>query len=342
MSKPTPVLSAAGDYEEAMERYAAHLGKNKIRRKVFNQIYGRAKKARSLKQIMEAAGIEDKSNASQQVQNALEYLHKHHLVERYENNGHVNDRSLYVYGKAEFVGANKEKIVRAADNPKLAKKMPTKRRPKTQSTTIVSKVTKQDLKRRTHLTVLYLTANPDPKNHLALDQEIRGVQEQIRGSIFRDNVTIEIRPAADLESLVNGLNDLHPQIVHFSGHGNVSGLATDSGGKVKELPFDLMAKALAATDSPPDVVILNSCGSSTARKALIPPAKAVVTMRSSVTDSAAMAFAKYFYGAIASGQSVKSAFNQGKNGVEYLSFDEKDTPELTHDPSVKPASLKLT
>lgn len=342
MAKPTPVLSAAGDYEEALERYAAHLRKDKIRRHVFNEIYGRTKKPRSKKQIMDAAGIRNRGNASQQVQNALEFLYKHHLIERHENNGQVNDRSRYLYGKAEFIRANKDKIVRLADNPKLAEKMPTKRRPLIRGVSSVRGITKQALKTKQHLTVLYLVANPEPNSPLRVDEEVKKVQEKIRGSKFRDNVTVEYRPAADLQSLIDGLNDHKPQIVHFSGHGNESGIATDGGNKVKGLSFDLLAKALAATDDPPEIVILNSCKSSAARKALFPATKVIITMQASVTDSAATAFATFFYAAIASGQSIKAAFEQGRVGVEDISISEADIPELIHAASANPSSMILT
>jgi hypothetical protein len=65
-------------------------------------------------------------------------------------------------------------------------------------------------------------------------------------------------------------------------------------------------------------------------------------MRSSITDIAASVFAPQFYAAIASGQSVKSAFEQGKIAVEAASISEKDTPELHVRSNVNAAKLKLT
>jgi hypothetical protein len=99
---------------------------------------------------------------------------------------------------------------------------------------------------------------------------------------------------------------------------------------------------LAATDHPPEVVLINSCNSSGARKALCPPAKILVSMRSSVTDVAATAFATRFYAVIASGQSIKAAFEQGKVVVEAVSIHEVDTPEMLHVPNVNPAKVILT
>jgi hypothetical protein len=191
-----------------------------------------------------------------------------------------------------------------------------------------------------------LTADPDKANSLRVDAEVRQVQEAVRGSAFRHSITLEYKPAADLNSLIDGLNDHRPQIVHFSGHGYEGGIATDNAqaGKhaTKLVSFALLARALSATDNPPEVIVLNSCKSSNARKSFLPPGKIVVVMRDSVSDLAATAFAARFYAAIAAGQSVKAAFAQGKVAVEAVSINEADTPELLNALNVNPAKIILT
>lgn len=142
-----------------------------------------------------------------------------------------------------------------------------------------------------------------------------------------------------------GLNDHRPQIVHFSGHGNEDEIAADTGklgpSTVQTLPFDLLAKALAATDNPPDVIVLNSCKSSAAKKTLLATVKIIIAMKESVSDIAAANFAQNFYAAIASGQSVKAGFEQGKVAVEATSISEADTPELHCASGVNPTSIIL-
>jgi hypothetical protein len=195
------------------------------------------------------------------------------------------------------------------------------------------------------LRVLYLTSDPDKAHSLRVDAEVRRVQQVIRGSAFRQNITVEYRPAANLGSLIDGLNDHRPQIVHFSGHGHKGGIATDNGGTgkcaIEMLPFDLLAKAVSATDSPPDVIVLNSCNSSAGRSALVKSGKIVIAMRASVSDLAATAFATRFSAAIAGGQSVKAAFAQGTLAVEAVSISEADTPELFHSLGTNPAKVVL-
>jgi len=341
MADRTPVVDWSGNYEETCLQLAKHLGKSKIRRKLFDEIYGRVSKPRSRKQMVAATKL--KSKDGQQAQNELDRLARFGLIRRIKNEGSVavSDGSRWLYLKDENVRAHRAQILKYANNPKEANKVPTKRRPQG-STTVV--VTRRSLKKRKHLDVLYLTANPDID--LRVEAEVNQVQQEVRGSKLRDNIDVHYRPAANLDSLIQGLNDHTPAIIHFSGHGNESGVGTDnaksarSAGKL--VSFELLAKAIAATDTPPQVIVLNSCKSAGAKKSFFPPAKAIVAMGDSIGDLAATAFAAKFYAAIAAGQSLHSAFAQGKVAVEAVSIDEADTPELILAENVNPKKIILT
>ena len=189
-------------------------------------------------------------------------------------------------------------------------------------------------------------ANPIRRHRLRVDAEVSKVNEEVRRSQFRDNITLHQSPAADFDDILHGLNDHSPRIVHFSGHGNTDGLAIDGGGikrvKTQFVTFDLLGRALAATDNPPDVVVLNACQSAGARKAFLGTAKAIVVMQDSITDIAAVAFATKFYGAIASGQSLQSAFDQGCAAIESVSLDEASTPALIAAAGVNAKKFVLT
>src|SRR5665213_2303132 len=267
MTTKTAVINRTGDHEDNIVRWAKNLGTAKLRRKLFNFIYGRGSKPRSLKQLMTAASV--KQRDAQQAQNEIEHLFRKDLIARMDNDGSVKDGTRYLYFKDDSVRAHKDEIIRAADNKKLRDSMPTRR------------------------------------HNLRVDAEIKAVNAEIQRSKFRDNITLHQSPAADFDDILHGLNDHRPRIVHFSGHGNAGGLAMDGGGmkrvKTKFVTFDLLGKALAATDNPPDVIVLNACQSASARKALLGTAKALIVMEDSVTDTAAVAFATKFYGAVASG-----------------------------------------
>ena len=98
---------------------------------------------------------------------------------------------------------------------------------------------------------------------------------------------------------------------------------------------------MSATDSKPQVVVLNACESAAARKPFLKLGLIVISMKRSISDAAAAAFAVQFYGAIASGQSIKSAFGQGKIAVEAVSIGEADTPQLFHPSNVDPGKIIL-
>jgi CHAT domain len=344
MKARTSVVDWSGNYEENCIQLGKHLGKNKIRRKLFDTIYGRGSKPRSKKQMMVAAGI--RSGDAQQAQNQLDYLARYGLIMSEDNNGFVKDGSRYLYSKDPNVRAHRQNILKYADNPRLGKTVATKRNPVVRGGTVTRLVvTRQALKKRKKLNVLYLTANPDEQNALRVDAEVRQVKEAVRGSLLRENIVIHQSPAADLDSLIDGLNDYRPPIVHFSGHGYSGGLAVDHAKvkrpKGKVITFGVLGQALAATDSPPSIVVLNARQSAVARQALIPPAQAIVVMQDSISDLAAAAFSAKFYAAIAAGQSLKSAFEQGRVAVANVSLNEAATPVLMTANGVNPAKVIL-
>jgi len=332
MNARTAVVDWSGNYEENCIQLGRHLGNNKIRRKLFDAIYGRGSKARSKKQLMAACGIKDKDG--QHAQNQLDHLARYGLIVRDRNEDIVPDGSRHVYSKEPHVRAHRPKIVKHADNPALEKKTATKRNPAGNGKIVILRqaVTRAALKKRKHVDVLYLMANPIKKHILRVDQEIKAVNAEVRRSNFRDSITLHQSPAADYDDVLHGLNDHKPRIVHFSGHGNSRGIAMDGGGgkrvKTKFVSFDLLARALAATDTPVEVVVLNACDSASARTKLLSTAKAIIGMEDSVTDVAAIAFATKFYGAIASGQSLQSAYDQGCAAVAAVSLNEASTPAL--------------
>jgi hypothetical protein len=342
MNARTAVVDWSGNYEENCIQLGKHLGKNKIRRKLFNAIYGYGARPLSKKQLMSKSGLN--ASQGQQAQNQLDHLARYGLILRDKNGGSVPDGSQYVYSKEPHVRAHRHNIVKYADIPSLAKKTPTKRN---QVVRVMSAkaATRSALRGKKRLDVLYLMANPIKRQPLRVDAEFKMVSEEIRRSQFRDNISLHHSPAANLDSIIHGLNDHRPRIVHFSGHGSSDGIDTDDGGikriKRQFVTFETLAKAFGATDTPPDVVVLNACNSAGARKTLLKSVKALVVMEDSVSDVAAIVFSTKFYGGIASGQSLQSSFEQGKVAIEMASLDEADTPTLLTASGIDATKLKL-
>ncbi|WP_039996632.1 CHAT domain-containing protein [Sphingomonas sanxanigenens] len=179
------------------------------------------------------------------------------------------------------------------------------------------------------LRVLYLTANPTM--NLRTDAEVREVQRALRGAKYRDLVDVEQRTAASFQDLLDGLNDVRPHIVHFSGHGGDEGVVFDGGyleaPSQQEVGFDLLVKALDATDEPPRLLVLNACDTLDGASAILPAVPVVIAMSDAVLDTAAIVFAQQFYAAVASGQSVGSALKQARVRIEAAVID-KTASEL--------------
>lgn len=174
------------------------------------------------------------------------------------------------------------------------------------------------------LRVVYLTSNAGLD--LRLDAEVRQVQQALRGARYRDLVDVTLRPAATFPDLLDVLNDERPHIVHFSGHAGSGSIAMENGDLTDPehnlIGFDLLVKALSATDTPPSLLVLNACDTLDGASVILPAVPVVIAMSDNVLDVAAILFAQQFYAAIASGQSIGSALRQAKVKIEAVLLDE--------------------
>ncbi len=179
------------------------------------------------------------------------------------------------------------------------------------------------------LRVLYLAANPDMD--LRVDAEVRQVREAVKKALHRDLVDIDYWPAATPEDLLEGINENRPHVVHFSGHGGGAAVLFDNGDvdnpQGRAVPFDLLVRALEATDTPPKLLLFNACDTLDGAEGLLAPVPVVIGMTASISDLGASVFAARFYSAIANGQSVASALKQGTLGVDLAGLVEGWKPE---------------
>lgn len=340
MNSQTPIINVAGDYEETILRLAAHLGRDKVRRAVFDIIYGRGSKPRSKKQIAEMLG---KSGSSAQVvQNALDHLAKHHLIVRLENGGRVKDRSRWVYVKDNSVRAHRARIVRYADNPAAADKVPTKRRPNVAAKISLVKPaakgarpltkTQKPASSRAKLRVALLVTNPDSRASLQTGVEARYIQEGIQLGGNANDVDLKIVPAPTLDTLLDTLNTYRPDVLHFSGHGGGQALVFDNeragedGGTV--LDFDIIDQVLQSTSIAPRLIVLVACDTVQGADRFLATVPAVIAMSDSIDDEAACEFSKRFYRSISSGETLLNSLNQAKLVLKSKSYSDADLPTL--------------
>lgn len=339
MSRQTSVISASGDYEEIILQMAKHLGRGKNRRDVFNLIYGRGSKPRSKKQIADQL---ERTGNTQVIQDALDELAKHHLVVRTENGGKVKDGSRYLYGKAEFVRANRDPILKYADNPSAAKRVATKRRPavdvavsfvkpaRQRASSSGTKATRSS--KLAKLKIALLMTNPDSLASLQTGVEARYIDEGIRLSPRASEVELKVVPAPTLTSLLDTLNSYRPGVLHFSGHGGGRALVFDNqkagedGGTV--LDFDMIAQVLGATQARPELLVLVACDTVDGAECFLDEVPVVIAMADAIGDEAACKFSAQFYRALSTGATIADSLTQAKLVLKSEGYGDADLPTL--------------
>ena len=165
---------------------------------------------------------------------------------------------------------------------------------------------------------------------LRVDAEVRQVRDAVRKALHRDLVELDHRPAATPEDLLDGINETRPHVVHFSGHGGGAAVLFDNGRidtpQGRDVPFELLCRALRATDTPPKLLLLNACDTLDGAKVLLDVVPVVVGTASTVSDLAAAVFSARFYSAVANGQSVGSALQQASVAIDLAGLGEGRTP----------------
>lgn len=156
---------------------------------------------------------------------------------------------------------------------------------------------------------------------------------------------MEHRPAATAEDLIDALNDIRPHLVHFSGHGWNGGIVFDNGSledpQEHPVEFDLLAQVLAATSTPPRVLVLNACETLDGADLLLPAVPVIIAMSDTIDDTAAIVFARRFYAAIASAQPVGIALAQAKAAMRLATPDDADLPQVAMRDDIDADSLVL-
>jgi type I restriction enzyme R subunit len=160
-------------------------------------------------------------------------------------------------------------------------------------------------------TLLFFAANPEGYDALRLDKEAREIEAKIASALFRDCFELRTRWATRPADIVDALNDHRPGLVHFSGHGEVSGIVLESAqGDAREVGADGLCRVFATVKDEVHCVVLNACSTDAHAIALAQHIDAVIGMADSIDDEAAAVFSATFYRALASGRSVVRAYEQ--------------------------------
>lgn len=191
--------------------------------------------------------------------------------------------------------------------------------------------------------VLFLSANPDEDNPLAVEKEENRIFKVRNASKHQERIAIESLPDVDLPELAKSLRLHSPTILHFSGHGEPDGalVMRDDNGEIYEMHPDGLAQLVALDKDTIRLVVLNACFSSELADLLVVNIDCVVGMTAAVSDDAAILFAHTFYSALFDGLSVARAFATSAAAVTARYNAERNTPVLRCRAGVDPTAVYL-
>lgn len=180
------------------------------------------------------------------------------------------------------------------------------------------------------ITVLFFATNPMDTSKLRLDEEARSIQEMIRKSEHRDSISFESRWAVRPLDILQAINELNPDVVHFSGHGTDAGelVLENTDGSAKLVTKEAITQTIMASSDKIHLLFFNACFSYKQAEEIIKHVDAAIGMANSIGDEAACSFAAQFYSSIGFGFSVKKAFEQAKGIMMLSSPTEANTPML--------------
>lgn len=185
-----------------------------------------------------------------------------------------------------------------------------------------------------------LPENPTPPLQLGADmREIRNrVEEDGHPSTLDFDCQFDARP----KDLVDRLRRTRPQIVHFSGHGNLQGLkfTSPNGVGAQVVTGAALKDFLKVIQNDIRLVVLSACYSRDQAESIAEVVGCAIGTPGGIMDEDAIQFNAAFYGFIARGESVQKAFDLASAEL-VVSGPGGTTPELLSGKGVDPSKLVL-
>ena len=143
--------------------------------------------------------------------------------------------------------------------------------------------------------ILFLAANPQAD--LAINDEIRKVEQRIRASKFRDSLVLIPKLAARPDDVIQALLEHEPHIVHFSAHGSEDHeiLFVGDDGQDKPVTAEALRMLFATLKDKVRLVVFNACFARGQAEAVAEVIDCAIGMNDEISDDAAIAFSGSFY-----------------------------------------------
>lgn len=178
------------------------------------------------------------------------------------------------------------------------------------------------------LRILFLSANTEVSDRIRIDKEYKVITEELNNAIEKNKIKLSTRLAVDLNSLMNAIIEFNPNILHFSGHGNLDGIELEGEQQPFFLKNDSLEKLIKTLTSDLDCIVLNSCYSKGQALKLTQRIKTVIGMGDSIDDKAALLFSKGFYKGVAGNFDYIKSYELGRQMINTYDYDESEIPKL--------------
>ena len=177
--------------------------------------------------------------------------------------------------------------------------------------------------------IVFFAANPSDTDRLAIDREFNEVKQLLSQSVNRDGFVLNYSPATGDDDLQQQLLDFAPDIVHFSGHGEQDGLYfQNNSNDTLFIHQDSLTDFFKLFKGRIRCLLLNACNSEPQAHAIAQHLDYVIGMNAPIGDQAAIIFAKGFYRALFSGESIDKAYQFGCSAIDLAGINEFKTPVL--------------
>jgi formylglycine-generating enzyme required for sulfatase activity len=203
--------------------------------------------------------------------------------------------------------------------------------------------TKRPPRRRQRVKILFVAANTQFGDQLALDEEYRAIERSIRLARHRDAFELIPQLAARPGDLQQALLEHSPDVVHFACHGSAEAeiLLLGDGAVPGVISAEALASLFRVLQDNLVLVVFNACFASGPASAIRQHAGLAIGMRERIEDRVAMAFASALYGALAYGRSVRDAFDLAVAAVEVADARQRHVPQLFLGSGIEAEAIRL-
>ena len=190
--------------------------------------------------------------------------------------------------------------------------------------------------------ILFLAADPARTNARALDQECAAIERELKMTPGRDDFELRSKWAVTVDELMRHLLDLQPAVLHFSGHGNASGLLLEGDdGRPQPVTPAALTQMIRTAAGTVRLAVLNACYSDAQAEALRDAVGCAIGMKGTITDDAARSFAVGFYRALGHRRPIGNAYAQAEATLAGKGLSAQAEPRCLARPGVDVDTLVL-